>query len=84
MGHYACDMRPEWFDDYNKENKQMNKKTLTNVTNNTTVASRRWAAMRKSTGRLVRSFNTREGARTFKRTHRGIQIFDTINAVAVR
>jgi hypothetical protein len=85
MGHYLCDMRPELFESAVKENK-MNKKNA--VTTDATFivpnGTRRWVVLRKSTGRLMRSFATREGARMFKRTHRGTTMYDTVRAVAAR
>lgn len=47
--------------------------------------SKRWAAVRKSTGTLVRAFNTREAARSYKASNNyRFRIFDTHNGVFVR
>lgn len=51
---------------------------------NSNSTSRRWAAVRRSTGRVVRSFASREAARSFKRNNNSVRLFDTFNQEYVR
>lgn len=47
--------------------------------------NKRWAVMRKATGKVVRSFVSREAARGFKRVASGnVVIYDTVNSKVVR
>ena len=46
---------------------------------------KRWAVIRKTSGRVLRSFASREAARDFKRNTPGnVGLFDNTNQVAVR
>lgn len=47
--------------------------------------TKRWVAVRKTTGKVIRSFTTRESARAFKRNTRGnIGLFDAVRQVNIR
>lgn len=49
------------------------------------TTSKRWSVIRKSTGKLVRSFASREAAREYKRGSNGnFMLYDNVNGVAVR
>lgn len=53
---------------------------MTNI--NTT---KRWAVLRKASGKLVKAFNSREDARDYKRyTNGNFMLFDTANGLVVR
>lgn len=52
-----------------------------NKTNNT----KRWSVIRRNTGTIVRSFDSRAAAREYKRNARGhLGLYDNVNAQAVR
>lgn len=57
-----------------------------NKKNTTPKTMRRWSLVRSTTGKVIRSFGSRDEARTYKRnsTYRNVMIWDNTNQVAVR
>ena len=48
------------------------------------LSNKRWSVIRKSTGKLLRSFDTRSAARSYKQANRNTGIFDNVRLTAVR
>lgn len=97
MGHYACDMRPEWFDDSGTSSKLSNRrtKTMTNQKNwgislqkNVRIpfdVDTKSSTYKAIAFKVFRKFTTRDEARQFKRSYgKPVSIINLQTANVVR